>query len=149
MVATVRIAMRVCTQVSAIALPNSRALRPTTNVVMSAATRIAVPVASGGKSHTAAYGVLYSVMNTALSSPGHGTLTSPIVKTLARVQTITTTDTMIHGYQPCAPLILLSRTSLMRSTLMANFGSGAGFQNFRNDTVTISETSDESTSVRL
>ena len=54
MVATVRIAMRVCTHVSAIALPNSRALRPTTKVVMIAATRIAVPVASGWKSQIAA-----------------------------------------------------------------------------------------------
>src|ERR1700722_11337278 len=148
MVATVRMAMRVWTHVSTMAAPNSRTLSFTISAVMMAATRIAVPVASGWKSHTAPYGVLYRVMNTALSRPGHGSLTSPIRKILATVQTITTAETMIHGYQPWPPLIL-PRPSPTRSMLIANFGSAAGFQTRRNAMVRISDAIDDSTSVRL
>ena len=50
--------MRVCTQVSTIAAPNSDAGSRTSSAVMIAATRIAVPVASGWKSQIAPYGVL-------------------------------------------------------------------------------------------
>ncbi len=56
MLATVKIAMRVCTQVSLIAMKNSRAGSFTMTAVMMAATRIAVPVASGWKSQIAPYG---------------------------------------------------------------------------------------------
>jgi hypothetical protein len=50
---------------------------------MSAATRMAVPVASGWNDHTAAYGLsLYSVIDTTLSKPGHGIACCPIAATL-------------------------------------------------------------------
>jgi hypothetical protein len=52
--ATVRMAMRLCFQVAAIAERKSRAESLTIAAVMSAETRIAVPVASGWKPHFAA-----------------------------------------------------------------------------------------------
>ena len=60
---------------------------------------------------------------------------------------MTTTDTTIHGSQPCHFGTLFGRTAPATLAFIAKDGSAAGFQTCRNSSVTISAVIDDSTSV--
>ena len=119
---------------------------------MSAATKIAVPVPSGWNAQTAAYGLSwYSVMATALSKPGHGTLSCPFAATLKDVHRITVADTINQGNHPCHAATRLAAEFAVSSgdRAILNSAASAGRHACRKSTVTIKEPRAASTSVSV
>src|SRR5450631_1732583 len=149
---TVTTASQICCTVRAMHRTNSAAGNRTTTAVMSAASNIAVPVPSGWNAHTAAYGLSwYSVMATALSSPGQGTLICPLVATLKDDHRITVAETSSQGIQPCHAATGGNADFGVSSgdRTMGNSAVSAGRHTCRNSTVAMSDPSAANTSVRV
>src|SRR6516225_12130128 len=148
---TVSTASQHCLIVCAMQLRKAAGDSLTITAVMIADRRIAVPVPSGWKAHTASYGLLlYSVMEMRRCSPGQAILLWPIAKILKLVQIITVAETTIQGSHPCqAGTDDEAPSAAAGCCRIAYSRSGAGRQTRKNRSVTISDPSDERTSVSV
>ena len=72
----------------------------------------------------------------------------PMVAIFIRVQTMTTADTINHGIQPCqGDMVEVAAVVVATGLRMTNSSSVFGDHTCRNNRVTISDTSADSTSV--